>query len=272
MCAVLNNGRQASEASGASGMPVGASAAPADERLEGAALPLARSHGKGIRVRLSPAVRGCRVSRCRRRCRVRRCGTVRAAALPLESETAMMKKPVIGVIGNPHVVENRFPAQLVGERNMRAVADVAGALPLMFAGKSRNHRHFRSPLRRRRHAADRCAGERPSAPLQGGGRSQARALRRGPGRAGAAADRGLRGEGRAALRRVPRLSGDERRLRRHAASGDPRTAGAHEPSHAASRQRRDPSRPASRVRRPTSCPAGARTGRSRASSAATRSA
>lgn len=46
----------------------------------------------------------------------------------------MMKKPVIGVIGNPHVVENRFPAQLVGERNMRAVSDVAGALPLMFAG------------------------------------------------------------------------------------------------------------------------------------------
>ena len=45
-----------------------------------------------------------------------------------------MKKPVVGVIGNPYVVENRFPAQLVGERNMRAVADVAGALPLMFAG------------------------------------------------------------------------------------------------------------------------------------------
>ena len=45
-----------------------------------------------------------------------------------------MKKPVIGVIGNPFVVENRFPAQLVGERNMRAVTDVAGALPLMFAG------------------------------------------------------------------------------------------------------------------------------------------
>jgi putative glutamine amidotransferase len=46
-----------------------------------------------------------------------------------------MAKPVVGVIGNVHVVENRFPAQLVGERNLRAVAEVAGALPLMFAGR-----------------------------------------------------------------------------------------------------------------------------------------
>ncbi len=45
-----------------------------------------------------------------------------------------MKRPVIGVIGNTHIVENRFPAQLVGERNLRAVADVTGALPIMFAG------------------------------------------------------------------------------------------------------------------------------------------
>jgi putative glutamine amidotransferase len=45
-----------------------------------------------------------------------------------------MKKPVVGVIGNAHVVEGRFAVQLVGERNLRAVAEVAGALPLMFAG------------------------------------------------------------------------------------------------------------------------------------------
>ena len=38
------------------------------------------------------------------------------------------------MIGNAHRVENRFPAQIVGERNLRAVADVTGALPLMFAG------------------------------------------------------------------------------------------------------------------------------------------
>jgi putative glutamine amidotransferase len=45
-----------------------------------------------------------------------------------------MKRPVIGVIANPRLVENIFPAQFVGERNLRAVADVIGALPLMFAG------------------------------------------------------------------------------------------------------------------------------------------
>jgi len=45
-----------------------------------------------------------------------------------------MKRPVVGVIGNAYIVENRFPAQLVGERNLRAVAEVAGALPVMFAG------------------------------------------------------------------------------------------------------------------------------------------
>jgi len=45
-----------------------------------------------------------------------------------------MSKPVVGVIGNAYHIENRFATQLVGERNLRAVAEVAGALPLMFAG------------------------------------------------------------------------------------------------------------------------------------------
>ncbi|WP_037082992.1 gamma-glutamyl-gamma-aminobutyrate hydrolase family protein [Neorhizobium vignae] len=45
-----------------------------------------------------------------------------------------MTRPVIGVIGNTHNVENRFSAQLVGEQNLRAIAEVTGALPLMFAG------------------------------------------------------------------------------------------------------------------------------------------
>ncbi|MBU2532947.1 MAG: gamma-glutamyl-gamma-aminobutyrate hydrolase family protein [Alphaproteobacteria bacterium] len=43
-------------------------------------------------------------------------------------------KPVVGVIGNFRYVESRFPVQVVGEKNLRALADVAGALPLMFAG------------------------------------------------------------------------------------------------------------------------------------------
>jgi putative glutamine amidotransferase len=46
----------------------------------------------------------------------------------------MRRKPVVGVIGNAHRLENRVATQLVGERNLRAIANVAGALPLMFAG------------------------------------------------------------------------------------------------------------------------------------------
>ncbi|MEA2865483.1 MAG: putative glutamine amidotransferase, partial [Bradyrhizobium sp.] len=45
-----------------------------------------------------------------------------------------MRRPVVGVIGNAHRIEDRFATQMVGERNLRAIADVAGALPLMFAG------------------------------------------------------------------------------------------------------------------------------------------
>src|SRR5215472_1935134 len=44
------------------------------------------------------------------------------------------RKPVVGVIGSAHLVEGKFRAQRVGERNLRAVADTAGALPLIFAG------------------------------------------------------------------------------------------------------------------------------------------
>jgi putative glutamine amidotransferase len=43
-------------------------------------------------------------------------------------------KPVVGVIGNAHVMNDRYNVQLVGQRNLRAVAEVADALPLMFAG------------------------------------------------------------------------------------------------------------------------------------------
>ena len=43
-----------------------------------------------------------------------------------------MTKPVVGVIGNAQVVNDRYNVQVVGQRNLRAVAEVAGALPLMF--------------------------------------------------------------------------------------------------------------------------------------------
>src|SRR5919108_424932 len=46
-----------------------------------------------------------------------------------------MKKPVVGVIGNTYRIENRFAAQVVGERNLRALAEVSGALPVIFADR-----------------------------------------------------------------------------------------------------------------------------------------
>lgn len=45
-----------------------------------------------------------------------------------------MNRPVVGVIGNALLVENRFAVQAAGERNLRAVAEVTGALPMIFAG------------------------------------------------------------------------------------------------------------------------------------------
>ena len=44
-----------------------------------------------------------------------------------------MAKSVIGVIGNRHIVENRFAVQMAGERNLAAIAEVVGGLPLIFA-------------------------------------------------------------------------------------------------------------------------------------------
>lgn len=45
-----------------------------------------------------------------------------------------MGKPVVGVIGNGYSIEDRFQVQMTGEANLAAIATVAGALPLTFAG------------------------------------------------------------------------------------------------------------------------------------------
>jgi putative glutamine amidotransferase len=44
-----------------------------------------------------------------------------------------MKRSVVGIIGSAHKAEGRFAAQRVGEKNLRAVTDVADALPMIFA-------------------------------------------------------------------------------------------------------------------------------------------
>ncbi len=45
-----------------------------------------------------------------------------------------MMKPRVGVIGSRYVVGDHYVTQMTGEKNLSAVAEVAGALPLMFAG------------------------------------------------------------------------------------------------------------------------------------------
>jgi putative glutamine amidotransferase len=47
-----------------------------------------------------------------------------------------MVRPVVGVIANAYLVDGRFAVQHVGERNLRALAEVSAALPVMFAGAS----------------------------------------------------------------------------------------------------------------------------------------
>lgn len=45
-----------------------------------------------------------------------------------------MSKPLIAVIASSHLLNDRYQVQMVGEKNLRAIADVAGGLPIAFAG------------------------------------------------------------------------------------------------------------------------------------------
>lgn len=47
-----------------------------------------------------------------------------------------MSKPLIGVIASTHMVNDRFPAQMSGEKNLCAIAEVSGCMPLIFPGCS----------------------------------------------------------------------------------------------------------------------------------------
>lgn len=42
-----------------------------------------------------------------------------------------MRKPVIGIVGNAHLINDEYPVHAVGTMNSKAVADVAGAVPLI---------------------------------------------------------------------------------------------------------------------------------------------
>lgn len=44
-----------------------------------------------------------------------------------------MTKPIVGIIGNHHKLEDRFDIQMTGLNNFQAVSQITGAMPLMFA-------------------------------------------------------------------------------------------------------------------------------------------
>ena len=143
------------------------------------------------------------------------------------------------------------PAQRAGRGTAQYARDRRGrGRPAPDVRRHAGHHRCRRPAGRgRRHPADGGARQRPSDLLRRRTRSPARALRPSSRRHGAVADQGLHRARPAAVRNLPRPAGDERGLRRHAASGDPRHPRPHEPSHAAAGERRDPSRSGSGVRR-----------------------
>jgi len=42
-----------------------------------------------------------------------------------------MTRPVVGIIGNAHLINDQYPAHAAGEMNTRAVSEVSGAMPLL---------------------------------------------------------------------------------------------------------------------------------------------
>ena len=49
----------------------------------------------------------------------------------------MTRRPVIGIIGNTFVINDRFPAHIAGMMNSQAVAEVAGGVPLIIPSDPR---------------------------------------------------------------------------------------------------------------------------------------
>jgi putative glutamine amidotransferase len=47
------------------------------------------------------------------------------------SKRRNMSKPVIGIIGNAHLINDEYPVQAVGLSNIQAVSDLTGAIPLI---------------------------------------------------------------------------------------------------------------------------------------------
>ena len=48
-----------------------------------------------------------------------------------------MSRPIVGIIGNSHLLNGEYPAHAGGTMTSHAVADVAGAMPLLIPADPR---------------------------------------------------------------------------------------------------------------------------------------
>ena len=144
-------------------------------------------------------------------------------------------RPIVGIIGNSHLINDQYPTHAVGTMISHAVGCVADAVPLVVPADPTVVVGRRPARRLRRLSAAGRAAQRPPRGVRRGGDRGARRLRPRARRHCAAADSRLRRARAAGPGHLPRLSGGQRRPRRHAAPRDPRDPRADEPPHAARR-------------------------------------
>ncbi len=146
-----------------------------------------------------------------------------------------MARPIVGIIGNHHLINDEYPAHAGGTMNSEAVAVVSDCVPLVIPADPR----FMS-VNELLEACDGflLTGGRPNVHPEEYGEEATEAH----GAFDRARDaialplvRACVERGPAVPRHLPRVPGGERGDGRYAPSGDPRPAGADEPPHAAGR-------------------------------------
>lgn len=55
----------------------------------------------------------------------------RYGAVVVRNTSHRMSRPIVGIIGNAHLINDQYPVQAVGVANIEAVAELTGAIPLL---------------------------------------------------------------------------------------------------------------------------------------------
>ncbi len=64
-------------------------------------------------------------------------GAGRGGYLGCEEREGPMSRPVVGIIGNSHLINDQYPAHAGGTHNSLAVSEVCGAMPLLIPADPR---------------------------------------------------------------------------------------------------------------------------------------